>query len=377
MLVCIGNGLCVNVHGMLSWVALNMVEGLRPAPRASLLKAFGTPENIFRKSEMELRSVADIKPEIAHRITHFDMRTAENEMRSAERAGIKILCSEGNTVPSLLKSIPDPPLVLYVRGNLDLNEICVALVGSRKATTYGLNVTQSLARDLVHVGITIVSGLARGVDARAHSAVVQEGGRTIGVLGSGIDVIYPSEHRSLADRIAQSGAVVSEFPLGTPPNRENFPIRNRIISGMSIAVVVIEASQKSGSLITARMASEQGREVMAVPGNIFNESSRGCHALIKDGAVLVESWKDVVAALPEDVAKSLSIPADADETPSENLTEIEKSIIALLSFDQPKHIDQLAGIAGIRPQDILGALADLELKSLVGQMPGKHFIRLR
>jgi DNA processing protein len=377
MLVCIGNALCVNVHGMLSWVALNMVEGLRPAPRASLLKAFGTPENIFRKSEMELRSVSDIKPEIAHRITHFDMRDAENEMRAAQRAGITILCSEGDSVSSLLKSIPDPPLVLYVRGNLDPDEICVALVGSRKATTYGLNVTHSLARDLVHAGITIVSGLARGVDARAHSAVVQEGGRTIGVLGSGIDVIYPSEHRSLADRIAHSGAVVSEFPLGTPPNRENFPIRNRIISGMSIAVIVVEASRKSGSLITARMASEQGREVMAVPGNIFNESSQGCHALIKDGAALVESWKDVVAALPEEVAKRLTVPAESDESSSENLTETEKSIIALLSFDQPKHIDQLAGIAGIRPQDLLGTLAGLELKSLVGQMPGKQFIRLR
>lgn len=377
MLVCVGNALCVNVHGMLSWVALNMVEGLRPAPRASLLKAFGTPENIFRKSEMELRSVSDIKPEIAHRITHFDMRDAENEMRAAQRAGITILCSEGDSVSSLLKSIPDPPLVLYVRGNLDPDEICVALVGSRKATTYGLNVTHSLARDLVHAGITIVSGLARGVDARAHSAVVQEGGRTIGVLGSGIDVIYPSEHRSLADRIAHSGAVVSEFPLGTPPNRENFPIRNRIISGMSIAVIVVEASRKSGSLITARMASEQGREVMAVPGNIFNESSQGCHALIKDGAALVESWKDVVAALPEEVAKRLTVPAESDESSSENLTETEKSIIALLSFDQPKHIDQLAGIAGIRPQDLLGTLAGLELKSLVGQMPGKQFIRLR
>jgi DNA processing protein len=305
------------------------------------------------------------------------MRIAEKELRGAERAGIKVLCSTDDEFPSLLKRIIDPPVVLYIRGELRIDEICIALVGSRKATTYGLNVTHSLARDLVHAGMTIVSGLARGVDARAHSAVLQEHGRTLAILGSGIDVVYPSEHRSLADRIAGSGAVISEFPLGTPPNRENFPVRNRIISGLSFGVIVVEASRKSGSLITARMAAEQGREVMAVPGNIFNESSQGCHALIKDGAALIEGWKDVIAALPEEVTKKLSLPSDEIESSSENLTETEKSIIALLSFDQPKHIDQLAGLAGIRPQDLLGTLVGLELKSLIGQMPGKNFIRLR
>jgi DNA processing protein len=377
MLVCIGNGLCVNVHDMLPWVALNMVEGLRSAPRTALLKAFGTPENVFRRSEMELLSIRDIKADVAHRIIHFDMRNAEKEVKLAERAGIKILYLADDSIPVLLKSIPDPPLVLYVRGELNPEELCIALVGSRKATTYGLNVTHAMARDLANVGLIVVSGLARGVDARAHSAVLQEGKRTIAVLGSGVDVIYPSEHRSLADRIAASGAVISEFPFGTPPNRENFPVRNRIISGLSVAVVVVEASRKSGSLITARMAGEQGREVMAVPGNIFNESSQGCHSLIKDGAALIESWKDVIAALPEKFAKGVSLPLDENKTSSEDLTEIEKSIIALLSFDQPKHIDQLAGLAGIRPQDLLGTLVDLELKSLVSQMPGKHFIRLR
>ncbi len=377
MLVCIGNGLCVNVHGMLPWLALNMVEGLRSAQRAALLNAFETPDNVFRRSEMELRSIRDIKAEVAHRITHFDMRDAERELKAAERAGITVLCLSDDSMPILLKSIPDPPLVLYIRGEIRPEELCIALVGSRKATTYGLNVTHALARDLANAGLTVVSGLARGVDARAHSTVLEEGGRTIAILGSGVDVVYPSEHRSLADRIAASGALISEFPLGTPPNRENFPVRNRIISGLSVAVVVVEASRKSGSLITARMAAEQGREVMAVPGSIFNESSQGCHALIKDGAALIESWSDVIAALPEEIAKSLSLPSGINETSSEDLTETEKSIIALLSFDQPKHIDQLAGLAGIRPQELLGTLVDLELKSLVSQMPGKHFVRLR
>ncbi|MCI0411189.1 DNA-processing protein DprA [bacterium] len=314
---------------------------------------------------------------MAHRILHFDMREAEKELKMAQHAGITILWQGCDAFPTLLKAIPDPPVVLYVRGELRADEVCVALVGSRKATTYGLNATQALTRDLSKAGVTVISGLARGVDARAHSVVIQEEGRTIAVLGSGIDVIYPSEHRSLADRIARSGAVISEFPMGTPPNRENFPVRNRIISGLSLAVVVVEASRKSGSLITARMANEQGREVLAVPGNVFNESSQGCHALIKDGAALVESWKDVIAALPDEVAKKLILPAESEQASSEDLTEMEKSIIALLSFEQPKHIDQLAGIVGIRPQDLLGALVSLELKNFISQIPGKHFVRLK
>lgn len=375
--ICITNVFCVNVHGMLPWLALNMVEGLRSAQRATLLHELGTPENIFGSSEMELRAVSDLKPDVIYRILHFDMREAEKEFKMAQHADITILWQESDSFPTLLKTIPDPPVVLYVKGELHAEDPCVALVGSRKATTYGLNVSQSLARDLSKAGLTIVSGLARGVDARAHSAVIQEQGRTIAVLGSGIDVIYPSEHRSLADRIAKSGALVSEFPMGTPPNRENFPVRNRIISGLSSAVVVVEASRKSGSLITARMANEQGREVLAVPGNVFNESSQGCHALIKDGAKLAESWKDVIQELPRQVTEKLILLEQNDEVSSENLTESEKTIIALLSFEQPKHIDQLAGVAGMRPQDILGTLVSLELKSFISQIPGKQFIRLK
>lgn len=360
-LVCITSTVYVNVHGMLPWLALNMVEGLRSAQRAAILRAFETPENIFRSSEMELRAVSDLKSDVIYHILHFDMRVAEKEFKMAQHAGITILWQGSDDYPTLLKTIPDPPVVLYVKGELRAEDPCIALVGSRKATTYGLNVTQSLARDLSKAGLTVVSGLARGVDARAHSVVIEEEGRTIAVLGSGIDVIYPAEHRSLANRISKSGALVSEFPMGTPPNRENFPVRNRIISGLSCGVVVVEASRKSGSLITARMAMEQGREVLAVPGNVFNESSHGCHALIKDGAVLVESWKDVIAELPAGITQRLIIADQTDEASSSNLTESEKTIIALLSFEQPKHIDQLAGIAGMRPQDLLGTLVNLEI----------------
>lgn len=360
---------------MISWVALNMVEGLKSIHRASLIKTFESAENVFRQTEMELMAAAQIKPEVAQRISHFDLREADREIAVARRMGIMLVTFEEEEYPELLKTIPDPPLVLYVRGQLVEKDVPVALVGSRKATPYGLNVTQALARDLAKIGVTIVSGLARGVDARAHHAALESGGRTIAVLGSGLDVIYPSEHKMLAEKISRTGALVSEFPLGTPPNRDNFPVRNRIISGLSHLVVVVEASDKSGSLITARMASEQGREVLAVPGSIFNEQSRGCHALIKDGASLVRNWQDVIAELPNRLSNAFL--KEKEESEPEHLTEMEKSIIALLSFEQPSHVDQLAEKTGIHSKDLLGTLVNLELKNYITQIPGKNFLRIK
>jgi DNA processing protein len=360
---------------MLAWIALNMVEGLKSIHRAALARTFDTADAIFRQSEMELVAAAEMRPEIAHRIVHFDFRVAEKEVANARRAGIQIVTLADDHYPALLKTIPDPPVVLYVRGTLTNNEVPIALVGSRKATPYGLNVTHSLSRDLAKLGITIVSGLARGVDARAHHGALESGGRTIAVLGSGVDVIYPSEHKMLAQKIADAAALVSEFPLGTAPNRDHFPVRNRIISGLSHVVVVIEASDKSGSLITARMAAEQGREVLAVPGSIFNEQSRGCHALIKDGAALVRNWQDVIAELPQNLSNAFL--EKQQKTEADHLTEDEKSIIALLSFEQPSHVDQLAERAGIKPQVLFGLLVNLELKNYITQIPGKNFLRIK
>lgn len=354
-----------------------MVDGLKPIHRAALLRSFGTAEEIFRQTELDLASTAGIRPELACRIIQFDIRRAEKERENATKMGVKILTFPEETYPEMLRRIPDPPFVLYVRGTLSSNEPCIAMVGSRKATPYGLNVTQYLARDLAAAGLTVVSGLARGIDARAHNSAMQANGRTAAVLGSGVDIIYPSEHKQLAEKIAAQGAIISEYPLGTPPNRENFPIRNRIISGLSAAVVVVEASVKSGSLITARMAMEQGREVLAVPGSIFNESSQGCHALIRDGAALAQNWKDVVETLPQEISEKLVLVPDESNTQASDLTEREKSIIALLSFEQPRHVDQLAGLAGMQAQEVLGALVDLELKNYISQMPGKQFIRLK
>ena len=362
---------------MISWIALNMVEGLKPVHRAALLRSFESAETVFKMSELELSAVPEIKPELAYRITHFDRKEAEAERKRAEKAGIHILCFADEAYPVMLRTIPDPPLALYMKGEWNVPDVCVALVGSRKPTPYGLNAAQFLSHDLAAAGITVVSGLARGIDARAHNAALQAGGRTIAVLGSGLDVLYPSEHSALANKIAEQGVVMSEFPLGTAPNRENFPVRNRIISGLSHAIVVIEASTKSGSLITARMAMEQGREVLAVPGSIFNESSQGSNALIKDGAALVRNWKDIVAELPEEVSAAILTQTESSHSEELQLTEVEKSIIALLSFEQPRHVDQLAGLAGLKSQDLLGALVNLELKSYITQMPGKHFLRVK
>jgi DNA processing protein len=360
---------------MISWIAINMVEGLKSIHRAALIKTFESAENVFRQTEMDLMAAAQIKGEVAQRIAHFNFRNAEKEVALARRAGIALLTQEDEKYPELLRNIPDPPAVLYVRGELLENEVPVALVGSRKATPYGLNVTQTLARDLAKIGVTIVSGLARGVDARAHHAALEAGGRTIAVLGSGIDVIYPSEHKMLVEKIIRSGAVISEFPMETPPNRDNFPVRNRIISGLSHLVVVVEASDKSGSLITARMAAEQGREVLAVPGSVFNEQSRGCHALIKDGASLVRNWQDVIAELPNRLSNAFTNQKQDSEP--EHLTEVEKSVIALLSFEQPSHVDQIAQKAGIQSKDLLGTLVNLELKNYITQIPGKNFLRIK
>lgn len=362
---------------MIFGVALNMVEGLKPVHRAALIRNFGTPSEIFRQTEIDLTSAANIRPDLACRIIQFDIRRAEKELDLAKKMGVQVLTLDDPGYPTFLKRIGDPPLVLYVRGELGVEEPCLGIVGSRKATPYGLNVTQFLSRDLAAAGLTIVSGLARGIDAQAHNASLQAGGRTVAVLGSGIDVIYPSEHKQLAERIAAHGAVISEYPLGTPPNRENFPIRNRIISGLSAGVIVVEASLKSGSLITARMAMEQGREVLVVPGSIFNESSQGCHALIRDGATLIQNWKDVVESLPGEIAEKIVLVAEEPKSDAADLTEKEKSIIALLSFEQPRHVDQLAGLAGMRSQELLGELVNLELKNYIGQMPGKQFIRLK
>ena len=271
--------------------------------------------------------------------------------------------------PSLLREIVDPPVVLWCRSDpVCLDTPAVAIVGSRRATPAGLTVARRLARGAAEAGLVVVSGLARGIDGAAHEGALDAGGQTVGVLGCGADVVYPPDHRSLADRVARSGAIVSEFPPGTLPLPHHFPLRNRIISGLVRAVVVIEASQRSGSLITARAALEQGRDVLAVPGNVASGQYSGCHALIKDGAPLVETVEDVLNAL------GLTRTAGPVQAGSDNINEISM-LEAIMAVGESYTIDELAARTGLETGTLLAELGTLEIAGRVGRVPGAGFVK--
>jgi DNA processing protein len=292
---------------------------------------------------------------------------------------VRALEREEAEYPALLRLSPAAPATLHVRGRLlESDALAVAVVGSRRATPYGLEVAETMAADLAARGVTIVSGLARGVDSAAHRGALRVGGRTIAVLGSGVDVVYPSENRRLADEIAERGALVSQFAPGTPPLPQNFPTRNAVIAGMSLAVVVIEAAERSGSLITARLAAELGREVLAVPGRVTAPESRGANRLIQDGAALALGWEDVVAVLPDrwrsciDTAAKMTAAAAG---PSEADGEPSRTILSLLGED-PVDIDRVIERSGLGAARVSAALLDLELNGRVRQIEGKRFVRV-
>jgi DNA processing protein len=278
--------------------------------------------------------------------------------------------------------MPDAPATLHVRGGLlETDALAVAIVGSRRATFYGLDVAETLAADLAARGITIVSGLARGIDAAAHRGALRVGGRTIAVLGSGADVIYPAEHRRLAAEIAERGAVLSQFAPGTPPLPQNFPTRNRVIAALSLAVVVVEAAERSGSLITARLAAELGREVLAVPGRITAPESRGANRLIQDGAAVAMGWEDVVGALPErwKVRVRTAVPAEragADRDAAEPAESSARQRILGFLGEDPVDIDLVIERSGLGAGPVSAALLDLELDGRVRQIEGKRFVRV-
>src|SRR6266446_527592 len=289
------------------WVELNMTPGVGPRAAAKLLERFGSAEAVYEANRTELEQ-ARLVPETVDTIIARDLRPrAEAEIIRVRKLGSDVLILDDGIYPALLREIYDPPIVIYVKGAWEecLDLPCVAIVGSRKSSTYGQNAALMLARDLAQRGVTIVSGFARGIDAAAHKGALEAGGRTVAILGTGIDRVYPRDHRKLADDILNNrGALVTQFPLGTPPVSENFPYRNRIISGLSLGTVVVEAAENSGSLITARLAIEQNREVFAVPGPITTSRSRGPHRLIKDGAKLVEGIDDIL----NEIAPALAPP---------------------------------------------------------------------
>jgi DNA processing protein len=375
---------------MKEWIALNMTPGVGPRAAARLLERFGSAEAVFAALRSELERLR-LRPEALESIVLRDRHAeAERELERVRTLGADVLVLDDGTYPALLREIADPPITLYVRGQWEacLDAPCVAIVGSRRCSTYGQNVALMLARDLAARGVTIVSGLARGIDAAAHRGALEAGGRTVGVLGTGVDEVYPRDHKKLAEEIlARGGALVSQFPLGTPPIPENFPYRNRIISGLSLGVLLVEAAENSGSLITARLAMEQSREVFAVPGNITSRNSFGTNYLIKGaGAKLVQQWQDVAMELPPEIAARLLPPepskkkagdgaAERQATLPADLSEGERAVFGLLSADEPVHIDALAGASQLAVSDLTGVLLGLEMRELIRQLPGKCFVR--
>jgi DNA processing protein len=372
------------------WLELNMTPGIGPRAAAKLLERFGSAEAVYNATRTELEQLR-LPPEAIDTIIARNLRsTAEAEIAAVRKLGGDILLLDDGVYPSSLREIYDPPIVLYVKGAWSecLDQPCVGVVGSRKCSTYGQNSAMMLARDLAQRGITVVSGFARGIDAAAHRGALEAGGRTVAVLGTGIDEVYPRDHKKLAAEVlANGGALVSQFPLGTPPVSENFPYRNRIISGLSLGIVVVEAAENSGSLITARLAMEQNREVFAVPGNITSRNSFGTNYLIKGaGAKLVQHWQDIATELPPPLAaKLLPPPVDAKRVQPSfagnlvlapvGLSETETSVFRLLSHDSPAHVDWLVDKTKLPVSELTAALLALEMRELVRALPGRCFVR--
>ncbi|HEX8960185.1 MAG TPA: DNA-processing protein DprA [Geobacteraceae bacterium] len=351
------------------WFALKSVPTVGNVTFRRLLEEFATPERVLAASEAELSRVRGVAGAAVAAIKRHDWRPfAEQECEKVERSGVRVVTFLSGEYPKILLEIADPPPYLYVRGELKSSETAVAMVGSRRASTYGILTTTRLATELAGHGVAVVSGMARGVDTAAHRGALQAGGRTIGVLGCGLDVVYPPENRRLFEEMTEKGALVSEFPLGTLPLAENFPRRNRIISGMARGVLVVEAMENSGSLITAQFALEQGRDVFAIPGNINSGVSRGTNRLIKQGAKLVECVDDILEELP---ARSGSVPS-ANTRPDFGLTPREAGLYTLLA-EAPLHIDEIIVKSALTVGDVSAILLGLELKGAVIQLPGKIF----
>ncbi len=366
-----------------------MTSGIGPRAATKLLERFGSAEAVFSARRNELEALR-LRPETIESIIAKDLfGKASEEIDRVRGMNADVLILDDGIYPALLREIQDPPITLYVTGNwMECFESpCIAVVGSRRASTYGQNAANMIARDLAQKGVTIVSGLARGIDAAAHRGALEAKGKTIAVIGTGIDQVYPRDHKDLVDEILEGGgAIVSEFPLKTPPAPQNFPYRNRVISGLSLGVCVVEASEQSGSLITARLAMEQNREVFAVPGNITSKNSFGTNYLIKaSSAKLVQHWQDIASELPSDIAANLLPPPQKKEKDSalveqlqlvpDGLTSGECDVWKLLTHDEPLHIDELAEKTGLSISDLTSSLFALEVRELIRALPGKCYIK--
>ncbi len=352
------------------WLGFHLVPGIGATRLAMLMEHFGDLKTAWNAPRAELRA-SGLGDRAADSLIRTRSRISlDDEMRRVDKAGVHILTLADDAYPSLLREIPSPPPVIYVRGSLTAaDETAVGIVGTRRITAYGREMSRRLSTELAAAGVTIVSGLARGVDGIAHASALETGGRTIGVLGCGLDTIYPPEHRKLADQIVESGALVSEFSLGTPPDAPNFPVRNRIISGLSLGVIVVEAPMKSGALITANFAGDQGRTVFAVPGSALSSASAGTIQLLRDGAA--------VAATGEDVLSYLNLGVRQIEMETRQMfpaSDGERSLLGLITAE-PRHIDEIALDSGLPIGMLSAQLLQMQLKGLVRNVGTQHYVR--
>jgi DNA processing protein len=368
----------------LYWLALQLVPGLGSRKAGQLVAQFQSPREIFRATLSELESLGlatATAQSILSGCTFEDAATQQEKMKQTGAALIPLLDTR---YPKRLRSIFDPPPLLFCRGRIELlDSLMIGIVGTRRPTAYGSAASDRLSRDLAMAGLTVVSGMARGIDTAAHKAALEAGGGTVAVLGCGVDLVYPAENRKLAEEIAGKGLLVSEFPMGTPAYPQNFPIRNRIVSGLGVGIIVVEGAKYSGSAITARLAVEQGRELFAVPGNITSKMSWGPNLLIKQGAKLVQEVEDVLSELsPADRRQLQGGKRSPQVAEQQSLTpELEsvagRSLLGLLAVDQPLHVDViLENLPQYSSSELIAALFELEMLGLVRQLAGKHFIKV-
>ena len=359
-------------------VALNLIEHVGPVRVRQLLEHFGDAPAILKASRQQLLRVRSVGEDTAEAIANWEKTIDLNaELKRIADSGCRIVIQADPDYPELLKQIYDPPVVLYVKGELlPKDKNAVAMVGSRMTTHYGIEVARKLAYQLAYVGVTVVSGGARGIDSAAHQGALSAKGRTVAVLGTGINIVTPPENAELFERIAASGAVVTQFPFNCPPDKQSFPIRNRIVAGMTLGTVVVEASLTSGALITANFATEYGRQVFAVPGRIDSPRSKGCHELIKKGAKLCESAEDILSEFEYLFPASNRPPATAEAgtLPAIELSENEQKVYDALDGEELS-IDEVIRASGLPSSAVSVGLLSLEMKRLIRQLPGKVFVR--
>ncbi|MEZ4833637.1 MAG: DNA-processing protein DprA [Caldilineaceae bacterium] len=352
------------------WIAFNRVPGIGPTRLMALLETCGTIEAAWRAPIQQLKAAGLDRRSLESLLNVRRTLDLEAEWQRLQRSGARLLTWDDAAYPHNLRQVPNPPPVLYVRGEMTrADDLAVAIVGTRRASAYGREVTHSLARELVEHGVTIVSGLALGIDAVAHQAALEAGGRTLAVLGSGVDQVYPASNRSIAAGVRQNGALISEYPLGTKPEASNFPPRNRIISGLSLCVIVVEAGARSGALLTAGFAAEHGRDVFAVPGSILHPGSVGCNQLIQNGAAPLLSVADVLDFLDlERTTAQLQVRAEISADPA------EADLLMHLS-SEPKHVDDIVRDVMLAAAQVTSLLTLMELKGLVRQVGPLRYVK--